>query len=97
MVSHSGASLGAHTLRALNVPTRLTVQIDAEGLPVTVRRADWPGPRAVARVQDCWRIDDEWWRDQPISRLYFVLLLDADSLLTIYHDLITDAWFEQRG
>lgn len=97
MVSRSRASLGTHTVRVLNVPSRLTVDADSEGQPLTVRRAGWPKPRAVTRVQDCWRIDDEWWREQPISRLYFLLLLEPDYLLTIYHDLITDVWFEQHG
>ena len=97
MVSRSRASLGAHTLRALNVPTRVIVDVDGGGQPVAVRRAEWPRPRAVARVQDCWRIDDEWWRERPISRLYYALLLDDDLLVTVYHDLITECWFEQRG
>lgn len=73
------------------------MHIDAAEQPVAVRRAAWPKPRAVIRVQDCWRIDDEWWREHPISRLYFVLLLDGDTLLTVYHDLTTDSWYEQRG
>lgn len=97
MVSRSGAPLGTHTVRALNVPARLTVQADTEGQPLTVRRADWPSPRDVTCIQDCWRIDDEWWREQPISRLYFFILLEPDTLLTLYHDLISDSWFEQRG
>jgi hypothetical protein len=97
MVAHSRATLGAHSLRALNLPSRLTVVADEHGFPLTVRRAAWPGPRTVTRVQDVWRIDDEWWREQPISRLYYLLLLDPDSLLTIFHDLIADAWYEQRA
>ena len=97
MVSRSGASLGTHTVRALTRPARLDGHADADGQPVAVRRADWPTPRAVSRVQDCWRIDDEWWREQPISRLYFFLLLDPDTLITVYHDLVSDIWFEQRG
>jgi hypothetical protein len=51
----------------------------------------------VAHVQDQWRIDDEWWRERPIARLYYLLLLDDGTLLTIYHDLLADAWFAQRG
>jgi hypothetical protein len=51
----------------------------------------------VARVQDRWRIDDEWWRAHPISRLYHTVLLSDGSLLTIYHDLIADRWFLQRS
>lgn len=97
MVPHSRTPLGAHPRRALNVPAQLTVHADALGQPLTVRRTHAPRPCTVARIQDCWRIDDEWWRARPISRLYFVLVLDNDTLLTVYHDLITGVWFEQRG
>jgi hypothetical protein len=97
MVPRPGASLGAHTLRALNAPVRLTVHTDDAGQPVAVYRDGWSRPCRVARVQESWRIDDEWWREQPISRLYFMLLLENDLLLTIYHDLMTDVWYEQRG
>lgn len=97
MVPRPRASLGAHTLRALNLPAPLAVGTDADGLPLSVQRGEWPTPRAVARVQDRWRIDDEWWREHPISRLYYVVLLDGDMLLTVYHDLVADVWFEQRA
>jgi hypothetical protein len=46
-------------------------------------------------VQDCWRIDDEWWRKQ-VSRLYFSLLLEDGRTLTIYRDLVTGRWSQQN-
>ncbi|HEX2187051.1 MAG TPA: hypothetical protein VHN78_16270 [Chloroflexota bacterium] len=48
-------------------------------------------------MQDQWRIDDEWWRERSIARLYYTLLLGDGTLLTIYHDLLAHTWFEQRG
>jgi hypothetical protein len=51
---------------------------------------------SVAQIQDCWRIDDEWWRERPVVRLYYTLRLEGDVLVTLYHDLITDTWHEQR-
>ena len=51
----------------------------------------------MLRVQDCWRIDDEWWRERPIARLYDLVVLEGDQLLTIYHDLVGDDWHEQRS
>jgi hypothetical protein len=63
---------------------------------VAVRKRGWPAPRAVRQLQDRWRIDDEWWRERPISRLYYTLLLDDGRLLTVYHDLLAETWFEQR-
>lgn len=97
MVSHPRASLGARAPRPLSTPIPIWVRADAMGRPLAVRKSRWPGFRSVARVQDCWRIDDEWWRDRPISRLYYTVVLDGDILLTLYHDLHSSAWFEQRG
>jgi hypothetical protein len=62
-----------------------------------VQRHTWPAPRPVARIQDCWRVDDEWWRERAIARLYYTLLLADDSLLTVYHDLLADTWWLQRA
>lgn len=97
MVAHSRAPLGAHRLRHLKMPTAVAVEADAAGHPRTIQRRSWPGPRRVARWQDRWRLDDEWWREQPIARLYYTVVLDDDLVLTLYHDLIADAWFEQRA
>lgn len=83
-------------MRALNEPRPLEVGTDPEGCPLAVRRPAWRSPRPVARVQDRWRVDDEWWRERPVSRLYHALILADGTLLTAYHDLITDTWFEQR-
>ncbi len=97
MVAPSRASLGARDLRRLNAPAALRVQTDAAGTPTAAHRRGWPRPRGVARVQDRWRIDDEWWREQPISRLYYLLLLEDSMLLTVYHDLVAERWYEQRS
>lgn len=97
MVTTPRAPLGARDLRLLNSPAAIQVQVGPDGLPRAVRRAGWPAPRPVAAVQDRWRIDDEWWREHPVSRMYSVVVLDDGSLLTIYHDLIAEAWFEQRA
>ena len=70
--------------------------MNRHGEPVAVRKVGWPRRRRVLRVQDCWRIDDEWWREAPIARLYYLVQLEGETLLTLYHDLVADAWFEQR-
>ena len=83
--------------RPLNQPGQLEVEMDVEKKPTAVRRPHWPSARRVARVQDCWRLDDEWWRETPVSRLYYVLLLDDGELLVVYHDLTADTWYGQRA
>jgi hypothetical protein len=84
-------------LRPLNAPSPVRVQTDAQGRIVSLWRQGRLTPRSIAAIQDHWRIDDEWWREHTISRIYFELLLDDGTLLTVYHDLVADAWFEQRS
>jgi hypothetical protein len=50
----------------------------------------------VSCVQDCWRIDDEWWREETVSRMYYALQLEGGRVVTVYRDLIGGAWWLQR-
>jgi hypothetical protein len=95
MVTDARAPLGAQELRALKLPTALAVRADADGRPRSVRRPDRPSLGRVVRVQERWRIDDEWWRGRPVARLYYRVLLRGGELLTLYHDLLDGRWYEQ--
>lgn len=76
----------------INTPHPLAVEATAAGLPIAVL---WRGVfKRVAAIHDRWRIDDEWWRDE-ISRRYFAIELEGGRRLTLYHDLVRDAWFAQ--
>ena len=46
-------------------------------------------------VLETWRIDDEWWREMPVSRTYYLLLLEDGRTATVYHDLISGRWAKQ--
>ena len=81
-------------LKPLGQPKPVTVRTDEHGEPVHVRLPGKPA-RRVAVVREHWRIDDEWWRE-PISRAYYALVLSTGAHLTLYHDLVTDRWFESR-
>jgi hypothetical protein len=52
--------------------------------------------RDIASVQDRWRIDDEWWRETAISRMYYRLQLEGGCVTTLYRDLIGGRWWLQR-
>lgn len=57
--------------------------------------------RRVEAVQDRWRIDDEWWREAALSRLYYELRLEGERVVTVYRDLGEGAetgggWWLQR-
>jgi len=51
--------------------------------------------QVIAAIDDCWRIDDEWWRSQPVSRLYYTVRLKSGQKLVIYKDLNNGNWYRQ--
>jgi hypothetical protein len=83
-------------LRPLNAPTPLRVQLDEQGRIIAIWRQGRLTPRTIAAIQDRWRIDDEWWREHRVARMYYEVVLDDGTLLTMFQDLVADAWFEQR-
>ncbi|MBN1692451.1 MAG: hypothetical protein JW845_02730 [Dehalococcoidales bacterium] len=93
MVEDTGKALRPGTYKPVNTPEELKVEEDAEGLPVTVK-----GKRrqAVISIEDRWRIDDEWWRAAPVSRLYYNVLLASGQRAVLYKDLISNKWYEQE-
>ena len=85
MVADPGTAVRAHRLRPLAGPRRLRVETDAGGRPQAVL---FEGVlREVTAVQDRWRIDDEWWRETPVSRMYFELRLDGERVVTVYREM----------
>ena len=92
MVKNPGETLRAVTDKPLNAPEILRVEEDAGGLPLAIR-----GKRrqAVAAIDDRWRLDDEWWRTEAISRLYFAIGLASGGKMVIYKDLVTGGWYRQ--
>jgi hypothetical protein len=80
-------------LRSLNNPRRITVEADVNARPTVVvlsgRRLE------VEAHHETWRIDDEWWRPQPISRIYCRLSLEDGRVIDVYHDLVGGDWFRQ--
>ncbi len=94
MVKDPGTTLRAHRLRPLASPKRTRVETGERARP---RAVQFEGAmRTVAAVQDHWRIDDEWWRETPVSRVYYQLQLDSGRMITVYRDLVGGEWWEQR-
>ncbi len=88
------ATSGADVPRYLNEPQAVDVRCDAQGLPVAVHlRKRW---RNVERVVDVWRIDDEWWSKQELSRLYVRVTIDGSRPLTLFRDMREATWWQQR-
>ena len=80
----------------LKVPRPLVVETEAGPDGPAPRWVTWRGTRrAVAAVEDDWRVDDEWWRDE-VSRHYFAVTLADGCQLTLFLDRIAGTWWEQR-
>ena len=94
MVEDTGKTLRPDTYKPVNTPEPVRVDEDASGLPAAVRR---PRRQAVISIEDKWRLDDEWWRAGPLSRLYYAVLLASGEKLVLYQDLIAGGWYQQAG
>jgi hypothetical protein len=94
MVENTGKTLRADTYKPVNTPEAVRVEESASGLPAAVRM---PWRRAVAVIEDRWRLDDEWWRSEPLSRLYYSVLLASGEKMVLFKDLISGGWYRQEG
>lgn len=93
MVPDPRATAGADRLRPLNEPKPARVEADAAGRPLAL--VEGRARLVVTAVLDRWRIDDEWWRERPVSRMYWRLLLVDGRTATVYQDLVDGRWWAQ--
>ena len=93
MVKDTGTALRAAAYRPVNAPEPVRVEeASSFGLPLAV----WaPRRQAVVDIGDRWRIDDEWWRPEPVSRLYYEVTLASGQQTVIYKDLVNERWNRQ--
>ena len=94
MVKNAGAPDGPDALRPLNEPQEVRIITGANGRPEKL----YQGRRRlrVALVSDAWRVEDEWWRDRPVSRTYFDVQLEDGRHVTLFQDAATERWYVQR-
>ncbi len=89
-------------LTPLGLPRPIEVRPGSGGEPRELRRTQ-RGARgaslAVERIEEAWRIADEWWREPPLSRSYYRVVLEGGGTLTLFHDDTQPparGWYEQR-
>ena len=105
MVTHPRAQNRTGRIRPLNRPRPLRVEAGEDACPepgVSRSRSSRPiavylasQRYAVESVLETWRIDDEWWRERAVSRVYHSLLLEDGQTVTVYRDLVSGRWWEQ--
>jgi hypothetical protein len=93
MVENTGKTLRADTYKPVNAPAALQVEENAPGSPLAIKLKR---RQSVTSIEDRWRIDDEWWRAEPVSRLYYNVLLASGQRLVLYKDLVRGGWYEQE-
>ena len=108
-----GAVSQSLQFRSLNLPVPIEVAEDRMERPVSVSlpptisnrptRSRRPPqevriPRlAITAINDLWQVDDEWWRERPISRRYYQITTSNDRRLTIFRDQLNGSWYWQKG
>ena len=91
MVENPGKTLRTDAIK-LNPPGQIRIQEAASGLPIAMRT---PERHSIVAIEDRWRIDDEWWRSESVSRLYYAVITDSGQRIVIYKDLIQNRWYKQ--
>jgi hypothetical protein len=94
MVGHSGRTSESRRIQRLRSPQAIEVKAGEDGAPASVRlHGVW---QDVTLVRRPWRIDQHWWRTEPVSRLYYRVAPEDGPPLTIYYDLIARTWARQE-
>ena len=105
MVADTGTTPRPSGIRSLNAPRPVRVDVGEDNLPVAIGTAPGTTPGTtkdrkagvpVSEVLDSWRIDDEWWRKQPVSRLYYRVALEDGTMTGLFQDLVSGRWYQQQ-
>ena len=91
MVQNTGKTPCPDTVKPVNLPEPVMVLEGPGGIPVAVKTAR----RQAVTVEDKWRIDDEWWRREAVSRLYYAVRLASGQRLVLSKNLVDNRWYRQ--
>ena len=92
MVEDTGKTLHIGTFKPVNTPEAIEVEESIDGLPLALKGRR---KQIIASIDDRWRIDDEWWRVEPLSRMYFAIMLASGQKLVVFKNLIDNRWYRQ--
>ncbi len=86
--------MSATRLKRINEPVSADVWLGADGRPASVV---WHQRRErVECVLDTWYVDDAWWSERPVQRLYHEVQLDSGTRLVLSWDMVDGRWLAQR-
>jgi hypothetical protein len=76
--------------RRLSIPTRIAVRVDDDGQPLEV------DGQQVDAVRESWLIEDRWWTEKPLRRLYWEVVTVSGRDEVVFCDLRSRRWWRQR-
>ncbi len=77
----------------MNPPIPVEVRENARHHPVSFKlKGRW---LSVVSIDDVCSLDEEWWRDQPIIRMYYQVTMEDDQRVTIFRDMVDGMWYRQ--
>ncbi len=94
MVKNPGKKTSPSRIRPLNRPEPVQVEEDNDRRPSAI--VSRGRSAVVTSIEDVWEIVDEWWRASPIARRYYRVAVQGGATTTVFRDLASGAWYEQR-
>lgn len=87
------------SVRRVNQPMPAAVVLGGDERPARVSWSD--GVRShrggvVEHVIDVWYVDDAWWSDQPVQRIYYECQLEHGARIIVVYDCHAQEWYAQR-
>jgi hypothetical protein len=83
------------SFRPPDPPIPVEVRESVRQLPVAVRlKGRW---RRVISIDDVCNVNDEWWREQPIVRMYYRVRMEDGRLITFFRDMLDGAWYQHNA
>lgn len=92
MVENTGKTPCTDAIKPVNLPEPVQVEESPLGIPLVLKAKR---RQAIIAIEDRWRIDDEWWRSEPISRIYYAVVLASGQRLVLSKNLIDNCWYRQ--
>jgi hypothetical protein len=95
VVKNSRATPGDDPFRPVNAPLPVDVRESTHQRPLAVKlNGRW---RRVISIDDLGNLDEEWWRDRPIKRMYYQVTVEVAGNITVFRDLVDGLWYQQQA
>ena len=93
MVDNSKATPGVDSFRPLNPLIPVDVKESVRHLPVAIRiKGHWC---RVISIDNVCNVDEEWWGERPIVRMYYRVNMEDGRRITVFRDMLDGAWYQQ--